>query len=317
MVNITEDELKKLESKYVGGGTFGLVYNVDDHIAYKIYRDKVVDDFAWREVDNPVMNLPQAHFDSLIKRSKKLDYTGGIIDKLYVNGRFRGVVIPYYGKKKLEDSTDLPVKQRINISKQMIRNSKELSRHLIYTTDFKTNNVMIQNGTAQFIDLDDLKTHVCHIPNPIYQIGTVYSLGETIQDFMSQTGVLSLPNGYSSFLEREGRFMALTYSRIEDYLNKKAEDLNVLFFDSRYAESLVNLLGAFDGKYKIVMMIERGQFQDESLLRTIDFLRFNGVGLYDVIFHDDQDSYHNLENIDVAYEISSPTELKKVYKREQ
>ena len=313
MVNITEDDLKRLEPFRVGSGTFGVVYKVNDQIAYKVYRKTIRDSLTWKEVDNPAISLSPAHFNALITRSKRLKYTGGILDTLSVDGNFRGVVIPFYDGKRIEELTDLSLDRRLSLSREMVRNSKELSGHLIYTTDFKTNNIMIANGVVQFIDLDDVRTHVCHVPNLLYRAMTINSLGESIQDFMLERRHLFSPGGAFNDLEREQNFLSLTYGRIEEYLNKKSEELCVVYFNPCNIEGFIELLSNLKKKYKLVMMIEEEQLHDENLVRIVDYLKANGIGLYDIILHKNQEEYPKIENIGSAYEISSQEGLRKVY----
>ena len=62
---------------------------------------------------------------------------------------------------------DSSYKLKADLSRQFVRNSKELIRHNIYPLDYKLNNLMCENGELRIIDLDDFHTKVCRIPNPI------------------------------------------------------------------------------------------------------------------------------------------------------
>ena len=70
VVHITTDDIKELN--YIGSGTFGKVYKKDDKTAYKIYHEKVADDYSGKELTNHIFSLPRMHYSLLIKRSKKL-----------------------------------------------------------------------------------------------------------------------------------------------------------------------------------------------------------------------------------------------------
>lgn len=231
MIHITSSNIEKLER--IKSGKFGTVYKKDDDIAYKIYHPTVSDD-SWKETMNPTLLLPQIRYNVLIKRSNSLKYSGGVIDKLYVDGKFAGVIIPYYDGVELAQLMDDPIDFKIKLSKKIIRNAKELTANLIYPTDYKLNNILYSNGKVQLIDLDDVKTHICFTPNIIFRSLSINSLGETIQAFLKEHKHLPLPKEVKKSVEREKFFYTSKYNTIEEYLKRKKKKEKYYIYIRRY-----------------------------------------------------------------------------------
>ena len=153
----------------IGYGGFGTIYRErgNEDTCWKIYSNYVVD-LLKMEIPNPTLDLPKSRFIRLIRKSRKLKYSDGIYDLLYVNGHIVGVTMPFYEGRVLSDVfLNLPLNTKIGIAKQLVRNSKELSDNFIYLTDYKLNNFILCGDTVKIIDVDDCRTHVGILPNPI------------------------------------------------------------------------------------------------------------------------------------------------------
>lgn len=311
MVYLTSSNIEKLER--IKSGKFGTVYKKDDNTAYKIYHPTVADN-SWKETMNPTLLVPQVHYNFLIKRSQNLKYSGGVIDKLYVDGKFAGVVIPYYDGVELFTLMDEPIDFKIKLSKKIIRNAKELTNNLIYPTDYKLNNILYSNGKVQLIDLDDVKTHVCITPNIIFNSLSINILGETIQTFLKEYKHLPLPKEVKKKLEKENFFYTTKYNKIEEYLKRKEKKKNVIFIyeDTDY-EKLKRYIS--QKNYKIVYVLKDEEKDDKNhLLNIINRLKENNIIIYDFTTFGKKNDYKEIENINEEFEFDNKG-LKKVLKK--
>ncbi|MBR2827644.1 MAG: hypothetical protein IKE70_00215 [Bacilli bacterium] len=64
-------------------GTFGIVYQKDSNMVYKIYRDKICSGSGFL-FPNSVFNIPMKHFLRLKRRCEKLKYTESIQDFIFI-----------------------------------------------------------------------------------------------------------------------------------------------------------------------------------------------------------------------------------------
>ena len=97
MVSIKSKDL--LDLKRVGAGNFGTIYKNGDKV-YKIYHQMVrteYDSFC----PNPSLKLDKSRIIKYTKLDKKLLYTDLVKDIIYVDGKFGGVVMPYYDGETL------------------------------------------------------------------------------------------------------------------------------------------------------------------------------------------------------------------------
>lgn len=308
VINITTGDIKELS--YIGSGKFGKVYKKDDNTAYKIYHETVADDYSGRETINPIFYLPKRRYNLLISRSKNLKYSGGIKDIIYVNGRFGGVAIPYYDGRKLNDLMNKPLKLRIDLSRQILNNGKELTTNLIFPTDYKLNNMILSNGSVQIIDLDDNRTHVCVTPSIVFRSFSVNALGETIQTLLGQDNHLWVPRDVLKEIKREKSFFTTRYRKIDDYLDKKEKEFNLIFIDENTdISSLKNYIAS---GIKIVFVLNNWE-EAKKGLDIINKLKQNGIELFDFTTREKLEKYHEIESVNEEYIIEGK-QLKKVFK---
>ena len=119
--------------------------------------------------NNPMKLYRKHRFDRMIRLDKKLEYTDLCNDVIFMDGKFSGVCIPFYGYDCLYKLLGMPFDVKMDISNQLVRNSQELTRFRIYPLDLKLDNVMYVDGQVKIIDLDDLYTKYMLIPNFIYK----------------------------------------------------------------------------------------------------------------------------------------------------
>ena len=287
MIKIEEEELKTL--KKIGSGKFGTVYKKDDNIAYKIYYRTVADQSGFAH-DNPTLLLSKNRFKRLINKSQDLLYSGGVLDTIQMNYEFRGVVIPYYEGETLDKLIDLPIKDKVYISKQIIECSKELFSHNIYPFDYKLNNIILSEGKVRLIDLDDVHTHVCHTPNPLGHSISINGLNETIQTFFKEYKRSYMPRKISKDLLRNSGKFALTYKSLEGYIKDKAKERNIIMInDDTDLQELKRIKRSNDF---VVYVVKK----DQKEYPTIERLKEYNIPLYDIVFEDRVDEYQEIEN---------------------
>ncbi len=310
MIKLETGDLEGL--KNLGSGKFGTVLRKDENTAYKLYHPTVAEDLTGIAVDNPALMLPKYHFHSLIRRSRKLIYSGGVLDLIYLNGKFEGVSIPFYDGDKLSNIVDsLSNKERIVISRQLIRNAKELNSHLIFPTDYKLNNIILSHNRAQLIDLDDSRTHVYYTPSLVCRAIGINALAETIQDMFNQFAHYSFKNSIG--LKRYKSFHAFRYKKIEDYLDYREIDRKILFFSQddnlETVKRLVNEYG-FDAVY----LVNKNDQYDKSVSDSKKLIQMQ-VPLFDVALDEMQNKYHRIENVKKAYSFDTNKRLVKTFER--
>ena len=182
MVNITSEELNSLEK--IGSGAFGTVY-FKDYKAYKIYHEMIKTDNYIIE-KNPSLKFREIKVKRLLQRSKKLKHTDLIEDIIYIDGSFGGIVMPYYDGETLLNTKNKPLKEKIDISKELVRNAKELTKNRIYSLDCSLKNIMLVNNEVKIIDLDDYNTEVTILPSLTYKRSVVFSLYDSIKSYFSR-----------------------------------------------------------------------------------------------------------------------------------
>ncbi len=309
MIRISQEDLRKLECLDAGKG--GSVYKKDDDTAYKIYHQTVKEDLTGLTVTNPALTISRRHFYSLIRRSKHLIYSGGVKDIIYIDGKFGGVCIPYYEGKKFNEIMNSPFDIKVDLSRQMVRNAKELSHHLIFPTDYKLNNVILSNHRAQFIDLDDSKTHVYYMPSLICRAFSVNALGETIQEFLYQYSHYNVPVNLK--LKRKAAFTAVSYRSIDEYLDFKEVVRKMILVDKNTDLSKVRELidnYSFDAIY-----VGNENDTNEQIGNVAKSIIERQVPLFDVTTSDLVNTYYSMENISEAYTLNKEKRLVKVFDR--
>ncbi len=304
MVSLSRSDLRSLE--YISSGTFGSIYKKDDNTAYKIYHDKIKTQY-YQLVDNPALedhNRP--HYYLLLQRRDSIKQSGLIKDKIYMDGFFGGVAIPYYDGPELSE-TDLIIKDRIRVSRRIIDKMKELNRHLIYPTDLKTNNILLVNGEPKLIDLDDVRTHAFIYPSPLFYTFSKNATARTVRAIIEKGHHALTDNAYDQ-IERTKHKKATSYNSIEEYLREKEKEKTIIYIDkntdidtlkdntSSYRERLVYVLDN-DEKYTEDKILER--------------LKVYQIPLYDFVELDKQNKYREIESIKEEFEYRGKSLVKR------
>ena len=304
MVSLSRSDLRSLE--YISSGTFGSIYKKDDNTAYKIYHDKIKTQY-YQLVDNPALedhNRP--HYYLLLQRRDSIKQSGLIKDKIYMDGFFGGVAIPYYDGPELSE-TDLIIKDRIRVSRRIIDKMKELNRHLIYPTDLKTNNILLVNGEPELIDLDDVRTHAFIYPSPLFYTFSKNATARTVRAIIEKGHHPLTDNAYDQ-IERTKHKKATSYNSIEEYLREKEKEKTIIYIDkntdidtlkdntSSYRERLVYVLDN-DEKYTEDKILER--------------LKVYQIPLYDFVEIDKQNKYREIESIKEEFEYRGKSLVKR------
>ena len=307
MIKINSDDLDNYEC--IGSGRFGKVYKIDDNTAYKIYYDKVIDGYSGKEIENPTLVLTSIHYRLLLNKSKKLEHSGGIKDLIYVDGSFKGVSIPYYEGPKLAEITDKPLKIKIDISKQLVRNSKELTDNHIYCADYRIINIICSNDKPQIIDLDDTRTHAFIMPCHLLEAFCVNSMGEIIQFFLGMTKHHGIPFSVRNDVKREKAFNCISYNRILRYISSLEKEKNIIFINDETNLDILKELIA-NNPFEIVYIIN-GEKRKKDYKGIVNNLKVNNIKLYDFVSQNKMDEYSKIEMVNESY-LLDQKELKKV-----
>ena len=291
MVTITKEELDKL--KKIDHGWYGTIYKKDDNTAYKIYRDEVKN-MKKEPIPNPNLTTIRLHYNLLLQRAEQIKQSGLIKDLIYINGRFKGVVIPFYNGIQLKKAK-LSFSRRFVIAKKLITKSQELNNNLIYPTDYKPENIILQNGEPYFIDLDDVRTHAFIYPSPLFRKYSIRSLGYTIQEILSQYEHYYNEKIYRH-LTRQKSFFPYTYHRIERYIQEKEQPRIMIFINK---DTDLNRLkdNSSTYQYDIVYIFEK----DDELKTLLTKLKEYQIPLYDIVPLSKLEQYPDIELIQDSY----------------
>ena len=278
MVNIDERQLRDLFK--ISSGNFGNIYRAGDNV-FKVYEPKIKTTVGTLD-NNPMLSDSYkviSRLQKLIELNKKVKKTDLITDLLYVDGKFRGVVLPYYDGLELTKVMDKPLKDKIEYSRKLLENARELSKHHIYPTDYKLINLLLVGNQIKIIDLDDIFTKVGIRYAPMYHKECIYGLYETIAALLNE-------NRYHCYIsEADGLIVPHkskidgTFESIESYLDDKEEDHSYIFLDETtdldiYSDAL------YLNDIRVVVL---NHGDKETLLRLLDELNRRCIRIYDVI----------------------------------
>ena len=311
MIKIDSDCIKNF--KCIGYGRYGEVHKIDDKTAYKIYHNNVFDKYSGKEQDNPALFCNRAHYKKLLSKSKKLLYSGGIKDLVYVDKKFKGVSIPYYEGLKLIKEIDRPLKSKIEISKKLVRNSKELIDNYIYPTDFNLRNIILDGDNPQIIDLDDPRTKAYLFRNPLWEAFCINRIGESIQYYLGLRKHHKMPFIIRNNVKRDKAFNCIHYDKILEYINNIEKEKNFIFIDK---ETDINKLKelVFNNSFEIVYILNNEKSISEYI-EIVKKLEKEELKLYDFINLDKIEDYPKIEMVNESYLLDNK-ELKKIYKKD-
>lgn len=283
MVNLTKEELEQFE--LIGQGTFGKVYRKDDKV-YKLYRDLIKTD-TWYLAKNPSLKYKLGRLNRLISLNKKLKHNDLIEDIVFLDGKFQGIIRPYYEGVLLSQTMEKPLEEKIEIAEELVRNSKELTRHFIYPLDYKLNNMILTQNEVRFLDLDDYHTKVDLFINPVHKNSCIKGLDETIKTYFHEYKTFPTPKELSEKIQRKRILLSDDYEGIEKYIDKKKTRHNYILFN---AETDI---------YNYIELLRKNNFRKiyiydhENLEEKIDYLLNLGVNIYDVVSNSEIKKYMN------------------------
>ncbi len=307
MVHITSLELDNLE-KLAGGG-FGTIYKKDDHTAYKVYVKDMYDAFG-TVTKNPSLKYPSLRLYLLRKKGDSLKYTDVFSDYLFVDGEFAGVVIPLYHGKSLVECRDIPIEDKIDISKQVVRNSKELTDHFIYPTDYKLGNILFVNGEVKFIDLDDILTKVSYGPNFLRLNEAIIGIGDTIYSFFYEFAYKPYSFTVKNLLLKEEAPHFSTYEDIYQYLELKKKKKSFLTIDHNSDLSVAKDFLS-NHSHHVIFQCPDTYYHGEYYQSIIEELKRNGILLYDFVFPNEKDYLPYQFSIEEELELKGKQFVKK------
>ena len=270
MVNIDERQLRDLSK--ISSGNFGNIYRAGDNV-FKVYEPKIKTTVGTLD-NNPMLRDSYkviSRLQKLIELNKRVKKTDLITDLLYVDGKFRGVVLPYYDGLELTKVMDKPLKDKIEYSRKLLENARELSKHHIYPTDYKLINLLLVGNQIKIIDLDDIFTKVGIRYAPMYYETIAALLNENrYHCYLSEADGLIVP--HKSKIDG-------TFESIDSYLDDKEEDHSYIFLDETtdldiYSDAL------YLNDIRVVVL---NHGDKETLLRLLDELNRRCIRIYDVI----------------------------------
>ena len=305
MIKISSEELKDLE--YINSGKFGKVYKKDDHTAYKIYYKKIADE-SGRERDNPCLFLSKARINRIINRSKELSFTGGVLDRIIVDRSFGGVVVPYFEGDTLHNCSEIPIRKRIDIAKQYVSKSKELTNHLIYPTDYKLNNVILgQDGELHIIDLDDVRTHPSLFPNPVYHALTVSGLNECMWDIFDLYDYCSVPRSVRKEIYRPHWHVTAKYNTVDSFIEDIEKPRTFVFIDDKTDLDFISTIADVPNfHYVYVLDYDGYETPDEAyFLSRLQKCKEKNIPIFDFVKRKDLDKYSSMFVTENEFEVEN------------
>lgn len=280
MVNISKEELYNLEQ--IDSGNFGTIYKKGDKV-YKVY-NKTVKTSIHESVKNPMLKhklISINKLNRLIKLRDNIKNTDLIEDLLYIDNKFNGVIMPYYDGKLFYNIMDYPIEERIELSKQLVKNAKELTDNKIYPLDYKLINVFFANNEVKIIDLDDIFTKVYKANNNYYKHESIVILDETIKTFLNEH-----KHGQSAkvieALDKKPNKANSSYEKINQYLFLKSIKQNLIFIDENYNQEYIP-------EYKTIFTYKQGD--EDYIINSINKLKQRGISVNDIVRYEYIDEY--------------------------
>ena len=283
MVNLKKEDIKNFE--LIGQGAFGKIYKCGDKV-YKLYRETVKTTYG-SLTKNPSLKYKVGRLNRLISLNDKLEHNDLIEDLVFVNGKFKGVIMPYYEGTLLSQTMDMPLEEKIPLAYQIVRNSKELTKHFIYPLDYKLNNMILVGDDVKFLDLDDYHTKVDLFLNPVHKNSCLKGLDETIKTYFYESKTFPLPREIQEKMLRKLEPLNSEYEDIEHYIRKKSERHNYIFIDDM-VDLNYNLELLRNNTYRKIYI-----YKHENIEETVKILLSLGIPLYDLVSVYDLKKYKN------------------------
>ena len=270
MINITSLDLDKLEK--VARGGFGVVYR-DGPKAIKIYHNMVRTGYA-SEVPNPALYFNKLKLIRLLNKDRLIENTDLIQDIVYSGDRFIGVVYPFYDGITLDRCKKLPLKTRIDMSRQIVSNAKELTDNSIYPLDYKLNNMIYTGNKVKFLDLDDYFTKVKTWKSGRLLKKSTRILDETLRCLLGEYDCYGyIENDVRCLLEKDYSINN-NYDDINKYLDEKEKPVKFILVDSNTD------IDKIDGGNDYLLLFINDYFRNKDLLSMI---LDNDLSIYGVV----------------------------------
>ena len=282
MIHISEKDLDSYRN--ISCGKFGYVYQVDDDTAYKIYIPTLYTSWGG-EYKNPALKFSKKKFERLIKAGKTLQYTDVLNDIIFIDNKFAGISLPYYDGGVITSIVNKSYDKKVNVSKQLVRNAKELNDHFIYPMDYKLNNIMLEDGNVKIIDLDDPLTKVDGFSHKNHLKKSTIILGDTIYTIFNEFHAKPYTRAITKQLAKPFPTKTTAISDIDDYIDHKESNIPFLIIDSTSdLHRLKRLLNSHD--FRLLYKCSERNYNDFYYQQFIDYFASNGISLYDFLGYD-------------------------------
>jgi len=286
LINFMSLNLDKLEK--ISHGGFGVIYR-DGPKAIKIYHSTVKTGYG-SVAANPSLYFNKTKLTRLLKKEGLIKNTDLIQDVVCIDDKFVGVVYPYYEGITLDKCKDYPLDSRINMSRQIVENAKELTDHKIYPLDYKLNNMMFIDDKVKLLDLDDFYTKVRLVKSPRLLRKSNKILDETLKTLLGEYDYFSyIDSNVRELLMRNYFTLNDNYDDINKYLDDREKPVKFLLVDS---DTDINTLLRNDD---YLLLFINDDMKSRELFAFIN--RYN-LSLYDVIKSNRLDRYLNNHNVD-------------------
>ena len=299
MINITSLNLDKLEK--VARGGFGVIYKDGPH-AIKIYHDNIRTGYG-SEAPNPSLYFNKLKLNRLLKRNELVENTDLIQDVVCNGDKYIGVVYPYYEGITLDRCKNYPLKTRINMSRQIVENAKELTDNNIYPLDYKLNNMIYVDDKVKIIDLDDFFTKVKLFKSDRLLRKSNIILDETIKCLLGEYDCYGyIDNATRCLLDKDYIILNDNYAGINRYLDKKEKPVKFMLVDSNTDMDKIDV-------DDYLLLFINDSFKNKDLLSLIIN---KDLSLYGVVRSNRLESYLNNYNVEECIDETKDKVLKKI-----
>ncbi len=185
---------------------------------------------------------------------------------------------------------DAPLELKIDISRQLVRNCKELTHNHIYPLDFKLNNMIYVDGEVKLLDLDDCYTKYMLFDSEIHKRDAICGLDETIKTYFGEYRDSGHTSTFAYYLQRERVEGKSEYREIDEYLGEKEKGLDYLFIDINSDIDEIKRIKN-NGKYRIILLYDSPEYNKELFEAFFKVLDKNNVFVYDLMRRCDFDLY--------------------------
>lgn len=309
----SEREISDL--KFIDSGTYGAIYLKDNKVIKKYHDNIRFGAGIYRnETKNPCLKYRRKKIYLLLMRNQFIKHTNLIEDVVFVQDKFVGVSYQYIEGVILDELISKGISTKSNISYQLIRNAEELTDFFIYPLDYKPNNILYdENSLVQIIDLDDIRTKVTFMGNPLYLYCSLYYLRRTIINFLENDEVYDYFGYYDQNLNLSKHQYAsqlrkkklISYQILRDYVALKCQEFDCSFIDCTNVEEISNVDFSFLRKLqeltftKFILCISSKkdyyQFYEYKRFITQSFFE-HSLDVYDLVIVSDETLDRAIEN---------------------